>query len=112
MCLGFTGSGVAWADPAHADYVEDPYADHVTNGTTARVGTVVGFALLPFSAKGDGVVGTTAVGTVVGTTAVRTVVGTTAVGTTTGARAVGLQLRGASHTGAGSAHPGCESQTG
>lgn len=43
MCLGFTGSGVAWADPAQAEYIEDPYAPHVTNGTTARVGTVVGF---------------------------------------------------------------------
>lgn len=43
VCLGFTGTGVAWADPATADYVEDPYADHVTKGTTARLGTVVGF---------------------------------------------------------------------
>ncbi len=42
MCLGFTGSGVAWANPAHEHYVEDPYADHVTKGTTARLGTVVG----------------------------------------------------------------------
>jgi hypothetical protein len=45
LCLGFTGSGVGWADVAHhADfYVEDPYADHVTNGSTARLGTAVGF---------------------------------------------------------------------
>lgn len=48
MCLGFTGAGVAWADGAslagpHIEYVEDPYAPHVTRGTTARLGTVVGF---------------------------------------------------------------------
>ena len=43
VCLGVTGAGVAWADPAHAEYVEDPYAPHITKGTTARLGTVVGF---------------------------------------------------------------------
>ncbi|MBA3539130.1 MAG: hypothetical protein H0T79_05845 [Deltaproteobacteria bacterium] len=43
LCLGFTGGGVAWADPAHAEYIEDPYAPHATNGTTARLGTSVGF---------------------------------------------------------------------
>jgi len=46
VCLGFTGSGVAWADEAHhhADlYVEDPYAPHNTSGQTARLGTAVGF---------------------------------------------------------------------
>lgn len=43
VCLGFTGSGVGWADPARADYAEDPMAPHVTNGSTARLGTVVGF---------------------------------------------------------------------
>jgi hypothetical protein len=43
VCLGFTGGGVAWADKAHVDWIEDPYAPHVTNGTTARLGTVVGF---------------------------------------------------------------------
>jgi hypothetical protein len=42
VCLGFTGSGVAWADPARSDYVENPMAPHVTNGTTARLGTAVG----------------------------------------------------------------------
>jgi hypothetical protein len=42
VCLGVTGSGVAWADPARSDYVEDPMAPHVTKGTTARLGTVVG----------------------------------------------------------------------
>lgn len=43
VCLGFTGSAVAWANPARADYAEDPMAPHVTNGSTARLGTVVGF---------------------------------------------------------------------
>jgi len=43
LCLGFTGAGVAWADPARADYAEDPMAPHVTKGNTARLGTVVGF---------------------------------------------------------------------
>ena len=42
VCLSFTGSGVAWADPARSDYVEDPLAPHVTSGTTARLGTAVG----------------------------------------------------------------------
>lgn len=42
-CLPFTGSAVAWADPARVDYVEDPLAPHKTNGTTARLGTSVGF---------------------------------------------------------------------
>jgi hypothetical protein len=49
VCLGFTGSGVAWADDAHSGpprpdlYIEDPYAPHDTNGSEARVGTLVGF---------------------------------------------------------------------
>lgn len=44
VCLGFTGSRVAWADiPHNADYVEDPYAPHRTVGQTARLGTSVGF---------------------------------------------------------------------
>jgi len=44
VCLGFTGSGVAWADPATREhYVEDPLAPHTTTGTTARLGTSVGF---------------------------------------------------------------------
>ena len=43
MCLQFTGAGVAWADPTHGDYVEDPMAPHNTTGTTARLGTSVGF---------------------------------------------------------------------
>lgn len=42
VCLGFTGSGVAWAEPARSDYVENPLAPHVTNGTIARLGTAVG----------------------------------------------------------------------
>ncbi len=49
VCLGFTGSAVAWAESAHdvarehGDYVEDPMAPHKTNGSTARLGTAVGF---------------------------------------------------------------------
>ena len=43
VCLVFTGSGVAWADPAPAGYIEDPMQPHDTSGTTARVGTAVGF---------------------------------------------------------------------
>jgi len=40
MCLGFT---VAEAEPARVDYVEDPMAPHNTTGSTARLGTSVGF---------------------------------------------------------------------
>lgn len=43
VCLAFTGSGVAWADGARIDYAEDPMAPHLTNGSTARLGSVVGF---------------------------------------------------------------------
>ena len=43
LCLAFTGSAVAWADPTTADYVEDPLAPHDTSGSTARLGTAVGF---------------------------------------------------------------------
>jgi hypothetical protein len=43
VCLGFTAMPLAWADPAQVDYIEDPYAPHVTRGTTARLGTAVGF---------------------------------------------------------------------
>jgi hypothetical protein len=44
LCLGFTETAVAWADSPHPDfYVEDPYAPHTTSGTTARLGTVVGY---------------------------------------------------------------------
>jgi hypothetical protein len=48
VCLGGTGRGVAWAEPAHDDathddWVDDPFAPHVTRGTTARVGSAVGF---------------------------------------------------------------------
>jgi hypothetical protein len=43
VCLGITGRGFAWADPAHVDWVEDPYAPHVTRGATVRLGTAVGF---------------------------------------------------------------------
>jgi hypothetical protein len=61
VCLGITGPRAAWADPAHGDWVDDPFAPHVTRGTTARVGTAVGFVygeLLDASAIGL----TTAVG--------------------------------------------------
>ena len=51
VCLGFTGSHVAWADSAQDEerpgrpdlYVEDPYAPHKATGSEARFGTVVGF---------------------------------------------------------------------
>lgn len=44
VCLAFTGGDVVWADRATADlYVEDPYASHRTVGSTARLGTAVGF---------------------------------------------------------------------
>ena len=43
VCLGITGPRVGWADPAHVDWVEDPYAPHVTRGSTVRLGTAVGF---------------------------------------------------------------------
>jgi hypothetical protein len=46
LCLGFTGSGVGWADGAHpatVDWVESPFAPHRTYGPVARLGTVVGF---------------------------------------------------------------------
>ncbi len=66
VCLGFTGSHVAWADdalfpfdpvdpvpskidtalggPPRSDlYVEDPCAPHETSGSEARLGTVVGY---------------------------------------------------------------------
>lgn len=44
VCLAFTGGHVAWADRATPDfYIEDPYAPHRTVGSTARLGTAVGF---------------------------------------------------------------------
>lgn len=43
VCLGITGQGMGWADPAHVDWVEDPYAPHVTRGTTLRLGSAAGF---------------------------------------------------------------------
>lgn len=44
VCLGFTGPAVAWADsPRTEHYVEDPLAPHETSGSTARLGTAVGF---------------------------------------------------------------------
>lgn len=48
VCLGITGAGVGWAEPAQfdpekLDWVDNPYAPHRTSGSTARVGTAVGF---------------------------------------------------------------------
>ena len=45
LCLTFTGSAVAWANPPTnpEDYVEDPLAPHNTTGSAARLGTAVGF---------------------------------------------------------------------
>lgn len=44
VCLVFTGSHVAWAETQTPDfYIEDPYASHRTVGSTARLGTAVGF---------------------------------------------------------------------
>lgn len=44
VCLVFTGGHVAWAERATPDfYIEDPYAPHRTVGSTARVGSAVGF---------------------------------------------------------------------
>jgi hypothetical protein len=51
VCLGVTGAHVSWAEPAQgapadpdrSDWVDDPYAPHITRGTTARLGTAVGF---------------------------------------------------------------------
>jgi hypothetical protein len=91
VCLGFTGPRAGWAEPAHVEPVDvapadaapadaapadvepvhvepvhveridDPYAPHVTSGTTARLGTAVGFLS---SATGEVVAigGTLAVG--------------------------------------------------
>jgi hypothetical protein len=42
LCLGFTGASTAWADGAHAKWVEDPYQDHDTTGTEVRLGSLVG----------------------------------------------------------------------
>jgi hypothetical protein len=41
--LEITGLHVGWADPAHVDWADDPYAPHVTKGTTVRLGTAAGF---------------------------------------------------------------------
>lgn len=42
VCLTFTGTGVAWADHATVDFVENPYAPHKTVGQVVRIGTLVG----------------------------------------------------------------------
>jgi len=52
VCLAITGRGASWADPAQGapagdperrDWVDNPYAPHVTSGSTVRLGTAVGF---------------------------------------------------------------------
>ncbi|HEX3758993.1 MAG TPA: hypothetical protein VHW23_09820 [Kofleriaceae bacterium] len=67
VCLAITGRGVSWADaaqgapaegapaegapaegapavdPERLDWVDNPYAPHVTRGSTVRLGTAVGF---------------------------------------------------------------------
>ncbi len=43
VCLAFTGGGVGWADPTSADDVLVPSAPKASNGSTARLGTAVGF---------------------------------------------------------------------
>ena len=62
VCLAFTGAGVAWADPTTRPdyYVENPYAPHNTTGSTARIGTAVGFLYneaVPVTAVGFNVAG-------------------------------------------------------
>jgi hypothetical protein len=45
LCLGFTGSNVAWADPSQEvqdHWVENPYQAHDTTGTEVRFGSLVG----------------------------------------------------------------------
>jgi len=45
LCLGFTGSHLAWADPSQdvsAKWVENPYQKHDTTGQEVRFGSVVG----------------------------------------------------------------------
>jgi hypothetical protein len=54
VCLPFTGTHVGWAGPAPSPpdfYVEDPYAPHITNGSTARLGTAVGYIFSPTAAS-------------------------------------------------------------
>jgi hypothetical protein len=52
VCLAITGRGVSWADsaqgepevdPERRDWADNPYAPHVTVGSTVRLGTAVGF---------------------------------------------------------------------
>lgn len=52
VCLAITGRGASWADPAQGepvgalerrDWADNPYAPHVTLGSTVRLGTAVGF---------------------------------------------------------------------
>jgi len=41
LCLGFTGTGIAWADGSQI-WIDDPYQRHDTTGTEVRVGSLVG----------------------------------------------------------------------
>lgn len=45
VCLAVTVEGRGWAEPTQGreDWIEDPYAEHVTRGNELRLGTVVGF---------------------------------------------------------------------
>src|SRR5215471_14770084 len=46
VCLTFTGAGVGWGDPLEAESSGDkvvPTAPKADNGSTARMGTAVGF---------------------------------------------------------------------
>jgi hypothetical protein len=43
VCLVAGSASADPFDPSKVEYIEDPYAPHVTNGTTARLGTAVGF---------------------------------------------------------------------
>ena len=43
LCHVVTAQRVTWAEPAQVDWVEDPYAPHVTRGSTVRLGTAVGY---------------------------------------------------------------------
>jgi hypothetical protein len=45
VCLTFTGAGVGWGDPLEADSTDKvvPTAPKADNGSTARVGTAVGY---------------------------------------------------------------------
>nr|HEX4315770.1 hypothetical protein [Kofleriaceae bacterium] len=43
VCIASTVAAADGFDPHTVDYIEDPYAPHVTNGTEARLGSMVGY---------------------------------------------------------------------